>query len=169
MSAGHEYEFGEYRLRPARQADMELAMEWTLADPEHRHAIAPTFWLEQVNGRDSFLLTDRDGPIMFFKMHLTKRDEVRIFMQFKGTVNGGRCHTREEMEAAKHLRERTRRALTMGMDWLEEMLKKNGVREVFFDSASRTLIRFTTKRLGFKQDGPWLRKMLERRKPVERT
>lgn len=152
MAANRSYKFaGIYELRPTTVEDLDLARRWTMRDPAHAGILPPSFWLQQTDGRDSFLLSDDQGPVFFFKMHLESRTAVRIFIQFPP---GGSIHFRRASE------KRTAKGLIAGMDWLEKMLAPNGVTEIFFDSASETLISFCVKRLGFVEDGEYLKRHL---------
>jgi hypothetical protein len=153
MSARETFQFAQkYTLRPAgtRLADFQLAESWTMADPDHRGRIHPSFWLEQGEGRDSFLFSDDIGPLFFFKMVLVDSDVAEIHIQFPPP----------ESAALKEHRCRIAEGLIQGMEWLEKILSQIKMKEMRFDSTNPGLVRFTRKRLGFIQDGGILRKQL---------
>ena len=161
MAANQTYTFGGFTLRPATKEHALLAEVWTKNDPEHKDKVTPEFWLQQDACRDSYLLFDQDGPLFFFKMHLIDRDTVRIFVQFPTEATSREfVGTPEQIRQAQRTGERLRRGLLLGTAWLEEMLKKNGVKEIFFDSVSKSLIFFCVKRLGFVEEGEYLKKHL---------
>lgn len=169
MSAIETFRFGQFTLRPAGSAvwDYRLAKEWTAADPVHAGKIQPGFWIEQKPlSRDSYLVIDRQGPTLFFKTILfsqpklpdpmqvdaiAKEMAVEIFMQFPPRGQG---------EEAIQTRDRIMEALKEGAPWLERVLKQKHIAEIFFESESPSLIRFSVKRLGFIRDGLKLRKRL---------
>lgn len=167
MTALNILSFKGFSLRPAGEADLPLAERWTAWDPDHAGKIAPKFWLEQRMGVDSVLVHDGKGPVFFFKVRLLvkpgqtncpeplpshmiglseetlrevygQRDRIaaEVFVQFMP------CATEED-------RERTRAALTLGMEWIEPVLEAGGAEEIFFDSSNEKLIAFCVKRLGF--------------------
>jgi hypothetical protein len=157
MTALNTFKFGDCFLRPADERDRELAERWTAADPDHAGRFDPGFWLENKLGRDGFLLSDRQGPVYFFKMHIhwifefgpdTLRNVVQVFIQFPP------CEEARPM--------RVFRALAEGCQWLERTIIPMGAEEMIFDSRNETLIRFCVKRLGFERDGEMLRKTLIR-------
>ena len=161
MAALREFEFGGFKLKPATADYYRLAEVWTKNDPDHRDKLDFEFWLEQDACRDSYLLFDQDGPLFFFKMHLINRQTVRVFIQFPTEATSKEfANTPEDIRKAQRTGERLRRGLLLGMAWLEEMLKKNGVKEIFFDSVSKSLISFCVKRLGFTEEGEYLKKHL---------
>lgn len=165
MSALETFRFNGYTLRPAGAAiwDFRVAVQWTEADAVHRGLIAPAFWVTQGRREDAFLLADNSGPILFFKMvgdgpDETRSDTVQAFIQFSPAPA-------EPVERRAHSR-RTREAMTAAFEWVEQVLKLNGVREINFDSCSRMLVRFSVEKLGFKREasnaGGWrLKKVLE--------
>jgi hypothetical protein len=159
MTALNMLQFGGYMLRPAggnllnrRMADLDLARAWTAADPDHAGRIEPGFWLQQGIGVDSYLASDRSGPLLFLK--IVKH-----------------CFTETEWHAELHVqfapgeRERTRCALMKGMEWLIPILERSGAREIYFATRNQTLLRFAVKRLGFKEglDAPKGEQRLYRR------
>jgi hypothetical protein len=161
MTALNTFKFGDCFLRPTDERDRELAERWTAADPEHAGTIDPGFWLENRLGRDGFLLSDRQGPCYFFKMHIIKsmalmegpiHNVVQIFIQFPP------CEEGRPM--------RVFRALAEGCQWLERTVIPMGAEELIFDSRNESLIRFCIKRLGFERHGEMLRKKLIRQSGV---
>ena len=94
-------------------------------------------------------------------MHLIDPEKVRIFVQFPTQATSKEfASSPEQIRQAQRTGERLRRGLLLGTAWLEEMLKKNGVKEIFFDSISKSLIFFCVKRLGFTEEGEYLKKHL---------
>ena len=170
MTALNTFKFGDCFLRPADERDRELAERWTAADPDHAGRFDPGFWLENILGRDGFLLSDRQGPCYFFKMHIHAtlvlpwlspsgagapnqirtilHNIVQVFIQFPP------CEEARPM--------RVFRALAEGCQWLERTIIPMGAEEMIFDSRNETLIRFCVKRLRFERDGEMLRKKLIR-------
>jgi hypothetical protein len=138
------FQFDNYTLRPAAPGDLELATQWTEADPDHYRKIVPQFW---VDGRDAYLLLDPAGPVFFFKIELKRNREAKIYIQF-GCDGAGR------------FRRRTMQGMIAGLAWLRKELMRVGVEDVYFTSKQQALITFCTARLGFKLDGDTLRKSL---------
>jgi len=137
MTATASYGFSGYVLRPARQQDLQLAELWTTMDKFHAGHIKPDFWLFQGPKTDSYLLFDGAGPVFFLKVHQQDPVRVRLHIQFMPVA------TEED-------RERTMEGLLQGTAWLERLLRGHGVEEISFDSVSRPLINFASKRLGFE-------------------
>jgi hypothetical protein len=147
MSALNTLHFKGFTLRPAGEADRRLAEQWTAQDAEHAGKIDPGFWLEQRLGVDSVLVLDGKGPVFFFKAAMYDKKKAgemgpgkrvaQVFIQFMP-------------RATEEDRERTRTALTLGMQWLEPVLEQGGAEEIFFDSGNEKLIAFCVKRLGFE-------------------
>lgn len=164
MSAIETFRFGEYTLRPAGTSiwDFRLAKAWTDADPVHRGKIEPNFWTEQSFSRDAYILVDGSGPLLFFKTVMYEAKAIdttqpplrwtELFMQFPPAG--------ETEDDAAETQKRIAAGLLAGAPWLESVLKGNGIREIFFQSDSPSLIRFTVKRLGYVQEGSKLRKQL---------
>jgi hypothetical protein len=144
MSALNTLCFSGYTLRPATSADRNLAQSWTLADPHHRE-MNPDFWIEQRLGRDSYLLSDAQGPVFFFKIIRIGDNAVEFHIQFMP-------------ETEPEARTRTRKGLVEGLNWIERVLRNSGIAEWSFDSANPELIKFCKKRLGFTGDSGRLRK-----------
>lgn len=137
MSATETYHFGTYTLRPAGMiVDFYLAHEWTRADPDHKD-VSPQFWLEQGPDSDAYLLLDQEGPLYFARLIRTTPEQVEMHIQFPPQTG----HRRVVL------------GLMNGMVWLEKMLRRIRIRELYFKSCSPTLIRFAIRRLGFEDDG----------------
>lgn len=151
-----------YVLEPASFAHRVLAEEWTAWDKDHAGCVDPRFWLEQDESRDSYLVSDEFGPVMFFKIIVwilgslenasfetgPNRKEAEIHMQFMPATTS-------------HDHTRIGQALLKGCPWLELILIGAGVSEIYFDSTSPGLVAFTTKRMGFTEERGQLRKRLE--------
>ena len=127
-------QFGGYTLRATTEADRALADEWIAADPFHRDTTTADFFLGTEPGSEAFVLEDAEGKVFFIR--LTRA--MRIDIQFSPPVS---------IEA----RERTRDALTVGVEWLADALAKTGCRELIFESQNPALIRASEKRLGFRR------------------
>jgi hypothetical protein len=139
--------FNGYTVRSARHADLMLAEHWTRADPFHRNTTAPDFWIENKDGRESFLLLDALGPVFFFKTHILNRRTVQMHVQFMPA----------DTEDNKT---RLREGMLQGLVWMERVLKNAGVTRIEFDSQNPQLTVFAIKRLGFAQEGESLVKAL---------
>lgn len=143
MTAKSVLRFGEgFVLEPAAFQHKSQADEWTAADSDHAGRVDPRFWLEQAPDRDSYLVSDLRGPVLFFTLILLLpgperiRKVAELHMQFMPTTT-----------QLDH--ERIRAALMAGCPWLERILEGAGVEEITFDSRSDRLIAFCVKRLGF--------------------
>ena len=150
MSALETFCFGAYTLRPAGMdwLDLTLAERWTAADLEHAGRFDPRFWLIQGMRMDAWLLSDRGGPIFFLKIVGSgpipwRADYAELFIQFKPPPA-------DRLERLRHL-QRTQAALILGLEWLERILRQSRVKEIFFDSRSEMLIRFSVEKLGFER------------------
>jgi len=155
MSATETFKFMHFTLRPAGviATDQVLARDWTFADPDHCGRVRPSFWVEQDFGKDSYLLFDREGPVFFWKgILLVEPRRVEMHIQFPPMPK----NLHEKLQRLM----RTRAGLIHGLAWLEGLLSKASVEEIYFDSLSRPLIAFATKRLGFVQEGQRISKRL---------
>jgi hypothetical protein len=167
MSAVESFKFGRaYWLRPASHAagDLEVATVWTRADHDHAGTTAPEFWLEQRLGRDSYLLHETGEPLFFFKLHWWYRAPGNDFLEevtpdglprivslpFNGMERCTELHI--QFAPQREGSERLAQALIEGENWLEQALKGNRVRCMFFASRNAALIQFAIKRLGFKEE-----------------
>jgi hypothetical protein len=146
--------FGEgFVLEPASFEHKQLAEAWTAGDSDHAGKVDPRFWLEQAEDRDSYLVSDHVGPVLFFKV---------ILMYYGGIANAS-FETATRRVAELHMQfmpankqddhERIRTALLKGSGWLDLLLMGAGVEEILFDSNSPGLVAFSTKRLGFHSQG----------------
>lgn len=157
MTATLTYQFGGYTLRPTTQEDFSLAAEWTEADPHHRDGVKPDFWLIQGWQSDSYVLFDAEGPVFMTRIVVVtagndRNRAVEMHIQFP-----------PEPEAPEGRREQHARialGLVYGLKWLEPKLRGLNVREIYFESTSEPLIRFATRKLGFRQAGNRLAKHL---------
>jgi hypothetical protein len=138
MSATRTYHFSNFMLRPVDETDATFAINWTMADPDHRDLTMPDFWMEQTATRDSYVLLDGQGRVFFLKLHQIERDSVEIHIQFAPE------YTREQAL-------RVGRALLVGLDWLEGKLRSHGITHLAFDSHSQGLVSFAMKKLKFNK------------------
>jgi hypothetical protein len=118
--------FKGYQLRDTVPGDLELARDWTAADPDHAGRVLPEFWITR-----GWLLSDDKGPLFFFRGIRTMSRTLEIHVQF------GKDLTRERLVPA----------LIDGEAWLLE--NALDVDEICFDSKNPILIHFCEKRLGF--------------------
>lgn len=170
MTALNTLRFKGFMLRPAGLDDYKLADDWVAADKDHAGKIDPLFWLEQRPGVDSVLMLDDEGPVFFFKCALLviKTGAWTRPEPLPGHLEGLSEETLRELYAARMEEKiaaqvfiqfmpcrtardlnRTRTALTLGLEWLEPVLEQGGAQEIFFDSGNEKLIAFCVKRLGF--------------------
>jgi hypothetical protein len=139
MSATRTFEFGDYRLQPATHKDLWLAELWTQLDTHHAGSVAPEFWLEQTPAVDSYLLFDGEGPLFFFRVQAATREAAELHLQFMPS------------EQPRHVL-RIGKGMIVGLSWLEMMLEKAGIEQIYFDSGSDPLIQFSIKHLEFELD-----------------
>ena len=154
MTAIKTIQFDEYRLEPASFEHKDLAENWTTEDANHAGQVDPRFWLEQDETRDSYLVSDSKGPVLFFKIIMLstfgippRNKLAEIHMQFMPATSG-KDHARIGA------------ALVKGCFWLEQILQQAGVDEIYFDSDSPGLVAFTTKHMGFTHENGRVRKRL---------
>lgn len=145
------HQFSRYLLLPADWRYLELARAWTAADPDHAGRVQGEFWIEQGEGFESWVLTDEEGPVFFFKA-IIRDGYVEVHIQFPPYPQEA------PIERQAHHRRRLSLALIEGMRWYEQRVR---IRELRFDSRNEQLIRFAEKHLGFKNDGGQLSKRLE--------
>jgi hypothetical protein len=167
MSATESYRFHQFLLRPAGSVatDALLAKQWTKADQWHSSTVDPRFWLEQGSDRDSYILIDKEGPVFFWKGILIQgTHQMEMHIQFPPLP--------ADRVERHHIRHRIAAGMLVGLLWLEGMLFKTGVEEVYFDSPNPSLAEFCTHHMKFTQEGQRLRKRLspppEARKSLER-
>lgn len=140
------FQFGAYTLRPTIMNDFPQAAVWTSNDPDHRGKIAPAFWID---GRDTYLLIDEQGPVFFFKTQLVGEKTIKLYIQF------GPDDTRRA-------KLRTIKGLVAGLEWLEKELLECSYENVYFTSKRPALISFCEDRLGFTtRDGVLSKKLRE--------
>jgi len=142
-----------YVLEPASFAHRGLAEEWTAQDKDHAGCVDPRFWLEQDESRDSYLVSDSFGPVMFFK--------IIIWHAYPSDERHAELHMQFMPASTSHDHTRIGQALLKGCPWLELILIGAGASEIYFDSTSPGLVAFTTKRMGFTEERGQLRKRLE--------
>lgn len=161
MTATKILNFDGYRLEPATYEHKDLAEQWTAWDRDHAGQVDPSFWLEQDEACDSYLVSDGIGPVLFFK----------VMTWIMGSLHNASFNTGPNKKKAEiHMQfmpasttidhQRIGGALLKGCPWLEELLRAAGVEEIYFDSTSPGLVAFTTKRMGFTQEDGRLRKRL---------
>jgi hypothetical protein len=135
------FAFGEYRMEPARDADLFLARAWNLADPEHAwEAERPLYWITQSPIENSYVLRDRAGTVLFWKAIQTAPREIEINIQFD--------RSQKEVSEARVVR-----ALQAGFAWLKKALPACGIDSVYFKSKNTRLVQFAERGLGFTKDG----------------
>jgi hypothetical protein len=137
MPALSSFVFEGLRLRPAIDGDYPLAQSWADVDPYHRGSNA-AFWVDQNPGIESYLLSDRWGPLFFFRLDRIAKDAATVHIQF-APGNG-----------ADH-KIRIIRGMTCGLRWIERVLLSAGINALYFDSKNPQLIAFCTRRLGFEK------------------
>lgn len=146
------FHFSGFKLHTAQPSVfyMRIAKQWTDADPDHSGKTSPGFWFEQGGGTESYILEDCFGVVFFFKMQRRGESDVELHIQFPQP----QLTPREE--AAQ--RDRVRRGLIQGLDWIEKALALRDVSRLFFISQNPNLIRFSVRHLGFSQTGERLEK-----------
>jgi hypothetical protein len=158
MTAIRVLRFGEgFTMEPASFEHVKLAEQWTAWDTDHGK-VDPRFWLEQAEDRDSYLVSDREGPVLFFKVIMRARFWP-VPERAAGKIAELHMQFMPANTQADH--ERIRTALVKGCPWLEILLAGAGVEEIVFDSQHSGLVAFTTKRLGFTQSDGRLRKTIQ--------
>jgi hypothetical protein len=152
MPALCTFVFSGFTLRPAAAADLDLATRWTEADAEHSKTTRPSFWLEQGDNTESYLLLDQIGPVFFFKMQRHSRQQIELHIQFPPEskyVTGQLLRKRRVMQG-----------LMLGLQWIEKALSSRGVCELLFKSQNDSLISFCVKHMGFDREGERLTKTI---------
>lgn len=158
MSAKQTFSFPGYSMRPANVGnphDRTAAIHWTKNDPDHQD-VNWQFWLEQKPGRDSYVMEDAEGVLLFFKMHHLHITDAPI----PGITSPTHLAAELHIQFGPQRRLRNARGLTEGMAWLENALSLSGIRELVFTSTKPALIEFCTRRLGFEHQDGLLRKQL---------
>ena len=126
------FQFGEYTVRQATAADRQLLRTWIAADPDHDgKGIDPEFFYEEEPGVGCYLLSDKQGPLFFWRTS----NVVRLDTQF------GPSKTADE-------RFRNREGLIAGMNWIAGMCAVRGVTEILFESQNPLLRRLAIHQMG---------------------
>jgi len=137
------FAFDGFVLRSTNAQDQHLAEEWTEADPAHRGTPA-AFWTTDKVDVKSFLLTDSQGPVFFFRMKavwgMDPKGHVQVWIQFPPG-------------STRTLGERVWRGLIKGFAWLEGMMAQVGFEAVYFSTKNPKLAYFCRKRIGFVNTG----------------
>lgn len=131
------FDFDGYKLRPAKDGDLELAREWMQADNKHLRKFPANFWIQadadqREPGVDRYVLEDERGGIFFVRVERV----ARIHLLF------GPDESRRD-------RIRNMAALSNGLRWLRAALGVSGIRELVFDSGVERLRTFAVSALGF--------------------
>ncbi len=120
------------------EQDLPQLKSWTDADPTHKDAVDPSFWIrptdENGNPEDGIKclrVEDDKGTVFYLRME----NALRVYVQFP-----------PEEEVGKS---RLTSALRRAMWFIGGGAKKAGYQEMLFDSKSSHLIAFF-ERLGFK-------------------
>ena len=154
MTALASFTFRGYTLRPARWDDLSLAEYWVKEDPFHKGTTKAKFWCEQKIGIESYILSDKFGPVFFFKMQRAQGGDAEIHVQFPPEM--------KNPTARSDQRCRVMNGLIFGFEWLERVLSLRQVNALFFDSKNPSLIRFSKRRLGFVEDGQRLKRVIRK-------
>ena len=138
------FTFHGYTVRSTRREDYALAELWTRADRDHTKTRG-YFWLiqEAAAGIESFLVEDREGVTLFFKI-VQFGEQAEIHLLFSPLPATPAERTDRNC--------RTMNAMIQIFPWVEKALALRGTKAVFFKSKSAPLIRFAEKRLDFKLD-----------------
>lgn len=118
-----------WRLAPAGMEYLELLGEWIDADPDHAGRVSAVDWLAPEKGVQNLLGMDREGALLFLRCS----NAMRLDIQF-----------------APKSEFRTARALLCGLPSLADTLRKQGYREIIFESRSFPLIK-ALERIGFRK------------------
>lgn len=119
-----------WKLQPARAEDhTPLLEEWIAADPDHAGRVDAAAWLASANGVQNLLCVDRAGPLLFLRCS----NALRLDIQFSPGSE-----------------RRTARTLRTGLPWLAGEFRKQGYRELIYESRSPRLVRFL-ERIGFRE------------------
>lgn len=119
-----------WRLAPANFAEHgSLLGTWIAADPDHAGRTQAAIWLEPRAGVQNLIAVDQEGPLLFLRCS----NAMRLDIQF-----------------APESQLRTARALLSGLPWLAEEFRKQGYRELIFESRAARLVNFL-ERMGFRE------------------
>jgi hypothetical protein len=135
------FKFAGFTLRKTDEQDLSLAAAWSELDPAHKGTPA-AFWTQQTVDVMSWLLSDAEGPVFFFRMKAVFGVEgyVQVYIQF-------------DPGSARAMDGRAERGLRYGFHWLETMLVGVGFQAVYFDTKNPKLVYFCRKQLGFHNTG----------------
>jgi hypothetical protein len=137
------YRFDGYFFRPAEPQDLATAQAWNRVDPEHEwEAKCPTYWVEQTDRTNSYVLEDDQGIVFFVKSIRRPGAEIEITLQFDRTY---------EVVSPR----RVINGMRIGFRWLVKALPVNGFNAVYFRSKNEQLGAFAVKCLGFLKDGEY--------------
>lgn len=170
------FAFQGFELYRARREDFWLAMLWNEMDPHHAGTVDPEQWIDWSPGVESYLWRDTQGWLFFSRLNRRvmcfgpesiPAMVLEVRMQFapyseRPAPSNYPLNTPARIEAAKPIDpNRTMRGLILGTEWLCRSLAPTNVSALCFDSESPSLIRFCTKRMGFRRDGTSLIKWLK--------
>ena len=136
-----------------REEYYRIAKAWTEADPDHRLTTTPGFWFEHAPNIESYVLEDKFGIILFFRLERKEPGKIEVHIQFPPALVDPKRNAER--------RARVMRGLTKGLEWIERVLAAREENTLFFTSKSPRLIRFCKKRLGFKGNGERLEKRIQ--------
>lgn len=112
-------------------------VEWTSADPYHKHQGQPEWWLTG-NGLLAFCVYDAQGPLTYVRLD-EEGEYIRVHTQFA-----------PESVVSKH---RLVVGMLEGFAKLIERYKNEGKKGMIFNSVSPTLIAFMGKKFKFQPVG----------------
>lgn len=175
------HSFGGYTLRPAGEADRELARAWNAVDTDHAWELEqPDYWTASGLSVNCYVLCRPHvlrcplEPLFFFRMvrPWLRPDGEQVY--FIDLWLSGPSASDEDVKRADWVEiniqfDRTGHTpywntmlgMEAGMKWLETILPVNGIHAVYFNSKNQRLIRFAEKRLGFVKDGERYKRMIE--------
>ena len=127
------FQFEGYKVRPIEERDRTYLADLIRRDPYHRDTMNADWFLRLTWGEDAWAIEDERGTVRgYFKTQTA----VRLSLQF------AQGESREEKyENAK--------LLIRGVDWIESQLKRNGFREIVFQTDGPELKEMAKRRMGF--------------------
>jgi hypothetical protein len=128
-----QFNFDGYTVRRTLEKDRPYLEFLIGTDPYHRDRMTADFFLKPKPGEDAWAMEEETGDVVLYFKTSTA---VRLAVQFRPTITPAD-------------RERNRHALLRGMRWIEEVFRKNGFREVIFDTEGPELRAFALRHLGF--------------------
>lgn len=139
------FQFDDFTLRPATEADLPLARAWNAADPDHVWEMGTErYWIRPEGGwekcSECFVLEDFE-PVFFLRT-------TRIWQHEQMSIEISIQFNRADLTTPLW---RTMNGMLAGMKWLERTLPANGIHAIYFSSKSERLIRFAQVRLGFSE------------------